>query len=138
MRLRIPHPVQTWFTSIGGTSKRNPLLHRSDHTTAEASAPDQSNPAVLEAIQDLCYEIFAIPVATAEAVHIAQAVCGHIYEFAQSSQPPLQQLAMELLPTLVHVYLVMLGKFWCLKHPSRQPPESTLLVPSLLAFKTFT
>ncbi|VDL91408.1 unnamed protein product [Schistocephalus solidus] len=108
MRLRIPHPVQTWFTSIGGTSKRNPLLHRSDHTTADASASAQSNPAVLEAIQDLCYEIFAIPVATTEAVHIAQFVCGHIYEFAQSSQPSLQKMAMELLPTLIHVYLVML------------------------------
>nr|VZI03167.1 unnamed protein product [Spirometra erinaceieuropaei] len=129
MRLRIPHPVQTWFTSISGTSKRNPLLHRSDQTTADVSAPVQSNPAVLEAIQDLCYEIFAIPVATTEAVHIAQAVCGHIYEFSQSSQPPLQQLAMEMLPTLVHVYLVMLAnsgreEFALGVSKTRRPPDA--------------
>uniref|UniRef100_A0A0X3PJU5 Hyccin n=1 Tax=Schistocephalus solidus TaxID=70667 RepID=A0A0X3PJU5_SCHSO len=134
MRLRIPHPVQTWFTSIGGTSKRNPLLHRSDHTTADASASAQSNPAVLEAIQDLCYEIFAIPVATTEAVHIAQFVCGHIYEFAQSSQPSLQKMAMELLPTLIHVYLVMLAnsgreEFTRGVSKTRRPPDAETRPP---------
>lgn len=68
---------------------------------------DVSSCLIVEAVQNLCYEIFALPICTSDAVNVAQTICGHIYDLAQSSSPALQLIVLDLIPTLVHVYLVL-------------------------------
>uniref|UniRef100_A0A5K3FKF7 UNC80 domain-containing protein n=1 Tax=Mesocestoides corti TaxID=53468 RepID=A0A5K3FKF7_MESCO len=103
MRLKIPQPVQTWFN----TRRHLQLEKAEDQSDESACTTTIANPVILEAIQNLCYEIFALPVCTTEAINVAQTICGHIYYFAQSTNSGLQQLVMDLLPTLLHVYLVI-------------------------------
>ncbi|VUZ53798.1 unnamed protein product [Hymenolepis diminuta] len=109
MRLKIPAPVQTWFNTLSTSTKRRPLAEEELDTssTTNAASPSAATPLVIEALQNLCYEIFALPVCTAHAVTVAQTICGHIYGLAQSTDPSLQLLVLDLLPTLVHVYLVL-------------------------------
>lgn len=109
MRLKIPAPVQTWFNTLSTSNKRRPLAEEELDTslTTNPASPSVATPLVIEALQNLCYEIFALPVCTAHAVTVAQTICGHIYGLAQSTDPSLQLLVLDLLPTLVHVYLVL-------------------------------
>ncbi|VDN96168.1 unnamed protein product [Rodentolepis nana] len=109
MRLKIPAPVQTWFNTLGTSSKRRLLAEDEPHTPSTAVAA----PLVIESLQNLCYEIFALPVCTADSVSIAQTICGHIYSLAQSNDPSLHLLVLDLLPTLVHVYLVLSTTLSC-------------------------
>nr|CDS28888.1 Hyccin [Hymenolepis microstoma] len=109
MRLKIPAPVQTWFNTLGTSTKRRTLTEDELHTPSTTAA----SPLVIESLQNLCYEIFAIPVCTADSVSIAQTICGHIYGLAQSNDPSLHLLVLDLLPTLVHVYLVLSTTLSC-------------------------
>lgn len=109
MRLKIPAPVQTWFNTLGTSTKRRTLTEEELHTPPTTVA----TPLVIESLQNLCYEIFAIPVCTADSVSIAQTICRHIYGLAQSNDPSLHLLVLDLLPTLVHVYLVLSTTLSC-------------------------
>ncbi|KAM3186002.1 hypothetical protein ACTXT7_005248 [Hymenolepis weldensis] len=104
MRLKIPAPVQTWFNTLSTSAKGRPLAEEELNTSSptNAASPSVATPLVIEALQNLCYEIFALPVCTAHAVTVAQTICGHIYGLAQSTDPSLQLLVLDLLPTLVH------------------------------------
>lgn len=117
MRLKIPIPVQVWFNAISTLTKRRSVSDKAEFGSADEISASPAcattavpTPFVVEALQNLCYEIFAIPVCTADAVNVAQTICGHIYESAQSTDPALQLLVLDLLPTLVHVYLVLSSK----------------------------
>nr|CDS23432.1 Hyccin [Echinococcus granulosus] len=109
MRLKIPKPVQLWFNTISTTAKRHRHMEKvEEEVNDDTSVP---SPLIVGTIQNLCYEIFAIPVCTSDAVNMAQTICGHIYDLAQSSSPALQLIVLDLIPTLVHVYLVLSTTF---------------------------
>ncbi|KAL5966709.1 hypothetical protein TSMEX_005555 [Taenia solium] len=109
MRLKIPQPVQLWLNSISTSAKRH--LHMEKVEEEVNDDTNVSSSLIVEAVQNLCYEIFALPICTSDAVNVAQTICGHIYDLAQSSSPALQLIVLELIPTLVHVYLVLSATF---------------------------
>ncbi|VDM30194.1 unnamed protein product [Hydatigera taeniaeformis] len=109
MRLKLPQPVQLWFNSISTSAKRHLHMEKLEEEVNDGTTV--SNSFIVEAVQNLCYEIFAIPVCTSDAVNVAQTICGHIYDLAQSSNPALQLIVLDLIPTLVHVYLVLSTTF---------------------------
>ena len=107
MRLKIPAPVQTWFNSFGSSIKKHPPVEKCEEPIE--TNPETASPLIVESIQNLCYEIFALPICTIEAVNVAQTICGHIYDLAQCEDSALQLIILDLLPTLIHVYLVLLS-----------------------------
>ena len=109
MRLKIPAPVQTWFNSLTTSTKKHAPVEKSEELSEDD--PTTASPIIVESIQNIFYEIFALPICTIEAVNVAQTICGHIYDLAQSSSPALHLLVLDLLPTLIHVYLVLSSEF---------------------------
>ncbi|KAL5111001.1 hypothetical protein TcWFU_009961 [Taenia crassiceps] len=109
MRLKIPQPVQLWFNSISTSAKRHLHMEKAEEEVNDDTTVSSS--LIVEAIQNLCYEIFALPICTSDAVNVAQTICGHIYDLAQSNSPALQLIVLDLIPALVHVYLVLSTTF---------------------------